>query len=285
MNRFQRCALIVTCCCGLAAGAARPAAAEEVWGLTSFGGYPLIVAFESSFPSIPLDLIYIGGLDPNEQLVAIDVRPANGVLYGIGLLGTNAQLYSIDVANQLATKVGSPFTTVNTFQGTTYGLDFNPSIDRVRFTSSIGQNVVFNPDTGETVWATNLDYGSTDVNFGAYPRVWEVAYDNNVPGAATTQQRGIDPNLDILVTVANNAGTLGTIGPLGVDVTSVGGFDVSGTTNTAFAVMTPVGSPRQQQLGLTYPVFYQINLTTGAATPVGVQPLFFLPFVGMTVAP
>ena len=77
--------------------------------------------------------------------------------------------------------------------------------------------------------------------------------------AAATQQYVIDSSLDILATLANNAGTLGTIGSLGFDVNEDGGFDIA--------------SPRQ---GVQIPLalfevggiagIYDIDLATGAAT-------------------
>ena len=89
--------------------------------------------------------------------------------------------------------------------------------------------------------ATNLFYGPADPNFGVDPNVVHSAYTNNFPNAQSTQLYGIDTGLNILVTQANNAGTLGTVGPLGVDVGALGGFDISGTTGTAYAAMLPAG--------------------------------------------
>ena len=55
---------------------------------------------------------------------------------------------------------------------------------------------------------------------GCSPNVTASAYTNNFAGATTTTLYGIDTNLDILVTQGNNTGTLGTIGPLGVNVSA-----------------------------------------------------------------
>jgi hypothetical protein len=97
---------------------------------------------------------------------------------------------------------------------------------------------------------------------GVDPNVVHSAYDNNIPTAQTSQLYGIDSGLNILVTQANNAGTLGTVGPLGVDIGAVGGFDISSTTGTAYGAFLPAGTSVSQ--------FYSVDLATGAATPLGV---------------
>ena len=61
-----------------------------------------------------------------------------------------------------------------------------------------------------------------------------------------------------------NNGTLTTVGALGVNVGSVGGFDIfspSNGVNTAFAAFAPNGS--------TAANLYTIDLGTGAATSLG----------------
>jgi hypothetical protein len=72
---------------------------------------------------------------------------------------------------------------------------------------------------------------------------------------------GIDSNLDILVTQSPaNAGTLNTIGPLGVNANNLLAFDVSGTSGIAFASLNGLSSSSQ---------LYTIDLTTGKATLLG----------------
>ena len=53
-----------------------------------------------------------------------------------------------------------------------------------------------------------------------------------------------------------NNGTLVEIGNLGVSIEAGNGFDIGGTSNNAYAILTVGGTTR----------FYSINLTTGAAT-------------------
>ena len=66
------------------------------------------------------------------------------------------------------------------------------------------------------------------------------------------------------MTQANNAGTLETIGALGVDAFDIGGFDVA-TSGNAFAAFS-------NGVGAVDSTLYSIDLSTGAATSLGVIP-------------
>lgn len=160
-----------------------------------------------------------------------------------------------------ATVVGSQFTTL--LNGTAFGFDFNPTVDRIRVTSEANQNLRLNPSNGAIAAVdTNLAYAAGDVNVGADPRVVGSAYTNSFSGATTTTLYDIDSNLDILVTQnPPNNGTLNTVGPLGFNTSDLLGFDISRVSSIAFASLTaPVAVTSQ---------LFTVNLTTGAVTLVG----------------
>jgi len=121
---------------------------------------------------------------------------------------------------------------------------------------------VYNPNTGTVGAFTTLFYAAADANAGVDPSVIENAYTNSFAGATTTQQYVIDHNLNTVATLANNAGTLVTVGALGVDTGLATGFDIfsANGSNMAYAILTPDGSAS---------AFYSINLSTGAATMIG----------------
>ncbi|HUQ69015.1 MAG TPA: DUF4394 domain-containing protein [Planctomycetaceae bacterium] len=255
--------------------------AEELVGFTRIGTQTVLIGIDSERPLLPTRIQRVTGLLGTEQLVGIDLRPANGTLIGVGSTSSNGSthLYSINVDTGVATAVGpavNPDLTKASDGSTRFGLDFNPTIDRVRLVSDNDQNIVFHPDTGATTLATPLFYAPADPNFGQNPNVVHIAYDNNIANASTSQQRGIDSVRDVLVTVANNTGTLGTIGSLGVDVGEVGGFDVS-ASGVAYAALTPAGAATQR--------LYQINLQTGAATQQGFILLGLVELQGLTALP
>ena len=237
--------------------------AEELVGLVELpiGGQSLY-SFDSSTPASG-SIASVSGLGTGEQLLSIDFRPLTGELYG---LSSGNAIYTLDPSTGSATLVGSGFT--DSLNGGNFGFDFNPVIDRIRIVSDADQNFVAHPDTGDANVAstTAVFYASGDANDGAQPNVVHHAYDGNVLGALATgtQLRAIDTNLDILVTQANNAGTLETIGPLGFDVEDIGGFDVA-TSGNAFGAFS-------DGIGATTSTLYSIDLTSGAATSLGVIP-------------
>lgn len=249
--------------CALACGALALLSTAQVQAarltlLTETGFGQGLVSVNTSSPNVPLGpLHFVSGLSAGERLLAIDYRPATGQLYG---LGDGSGIYTLDVTNGNATLVGSGFTTP--LNGGAFGFDFNPAIDRIRIVSDANQNIVAHPVTGNANVATSVNtfYAAGDVNAGADPHVVHHAYDGNVAMSPATQLRAIDTRLDILVTQANNAGTLVTIGALGVDATDIGGFDVS-DTGLAFAVFASLGTGTS--------TLYSINLFTGAATSLG----------------
>lgn len=189
----------------------------------------------------------VAGLQAGETLLGIDFRPVNGQLYG---LGSTSRLYTINTANGAATAVGAaPFTIA--LSGTSFGFDFNPSVDRVRIVSNTGQNLRVNPETGLVV--TPAD-GS--LNPGS-PVVSAAAYNNNIAGTTTTTLFDIDVTTDKLyIQNPPNNGTLTEVGSLGINVEAANGFDIGSASNTALSLLT-VGSTTK---------LYSINLTTGAAT-------------------
>ncbi len=252
------CSLLILSSC-----TANQSMAEQLVGLVELTtGSQSLYSFSSDSPASG-SLAAVAGLRTGEQLTSIDYRPLTGELYG---LSSGNAIYTLDSTSGTATLVGAGFT--DSLNGGNFGFDFNPAIDRIRIVSDADQNFVAHPDTGEANVAntTAVAYASGDINAGAQPNVVHHGYDGNVFGALAsgTQLRAIDTNLDILVTQANNAGTLETIGPLGIDALDIGGFDVA-TTGNAFGVFS-------DGIGSVTSTLYSIDLNTGAAASLGTVP-------------
>jgi len=193
-----------------------------------------------------------------QDLIGIDFRTVNGQLYAVG---AGLALYTIDPNTAVATQVGTlsasgtdlsnPFTG---FSGSRFGFDFEPVSDganffALRITSNAGQNVRVNIADGAVI---------TDAPFAA--GLTGVAHNPPTPGPLGAY--AIDPVSDQLVLITG-AGTFTNVGPLGIDVAALGGFDTvtNGSTNFAYAAL--------QEASLGVSRFYTINLATGAATLVG----------------
>jgi hypothetical protein len=226
-----------------------------------------LISFDSADPCSILSEVRITGLQPEEDVLGIDFRPATGQLYA---LGSTSRLYTIDLVSGLATAVGTgPFTPA--LSGSSFGFDFNPTVDRIRVVSDTGQNLRLNPITGATAATdVSLAYASGDANNGIAPTAVGAAYTNPDRDPATgTTLYDIDSALDILA-LQNppNNGTLNTIGPLTIGVNDVAGFDIS-TTNTAYAAFIESGRTRTKGRRCGTSSLATINLMNGTATVSG----------------
>jgi uncharacterized protein (TIGR03437 family) len=234
---------------------------ETIFALTTANG---LVSFSAGNPGVMSTVTPITGLNSGENLVGIDFRPANGLLYA---LSNQGRVYTINTTNGVATLVGAaPFSPA--VAGANFGFDFNPVPDRIRVTSDADQNLRLNPNNGALAGADgNLAFAGSDANANANPTITGAAYTNNFAGTTTTSLYGIDSNLNILVLqgsiggtpVSPNTGQLTTVGPLGVDPTDEVGFDIAPVTGAAFASLNLAGAS----------MLTTINLATGAATMIG----------------
>jgi hypothetical protein len=234
-----------------------PAQAELIYGVNASG---FLISWDSASPRDIEAGVAVQGLQPNESIVGLDFRPADGALYG---LGSFSRLYRIDPSNGQATQVGAgPFSPA--LSGGAFGFDFNPVVDLIRVVSNADQNLRLNPLTGAVAGVdTPLAYpGSGDPGSGFNPNVVSVAYTNSFAGASSTSLFGLDTGLDTLVRIdPPGAGVLSTIGPLGVNIIEIGGFDISGATSIAYVAAILADHSNS--------FLYTINLATGAMTPVG----------------
>lgn len=216
-----------------------------------------LVTWDANDPTNLLSGTAISGLAANESVRGIDFRPATGELYAVGSFNN---LYRIDTSSGNASLVGGGSFAPG-MNGSSFGFDFNPVIDRIRLVGDVNQNLVLNPNDGTSTQVTDLFYGSGDINEGTDPNVVASAYTNSFFGAASTQLYGIDTGLDILVTQANSAGTLMTVGDLGVDMNDTATFDISGLTGVAYGTIVETQTSRS--------LFWTMDLSTGQSTVLG----------------
>ena len=232
-------------------GLVATAQATPVTGLAgSLSNGTSLFSFDTATPGIASALRGITGLQAGEGVVGIDYRPANGLLYG---LTNRNRLYTVDAATGAATLVST--LSGATLRGLQFDIAFNPTVDRLRVVSDSGQNLRVDVDTGAVTVDPDLAYASGDPNAGRTPFVTAAAYTNQFAGAGTTTLYDLDRGFPGLLDTQNppNAGTLNTVGGLGVS--NLVSFDIDALTGIAYAA-----SPGD---------FYQVNLTTGAATLIG----------------
>ncbi|MGB3516116.1 MAG: DUF4394 domain-containing protein [Elainellaceae cyanobacterium] len=246
-----------------------PSAQPTAFDLLGLTDSNQLVAFSTSSPGQSKTLSVTG---VEGTLLGIDVRPANGLIYG---LTTTNQIYTIALSGDSATA-----TLVSTLSqpfegGAISGFDFNPVADRLRLVGENDQDFRINVDTGAVTVDGDLAFSPDDVNVGVNPSVTGAAYTNSFAGTTATQLYDIDSSLDsLLLQSPPNDGTLQTVGALGFDFDTLGGFEIiaSSGSNTAFAVSNAT--------------LYSLNLESGAATSLGaIGTDSAINFQGLTAAP
>lgn len=206
-------------------------------------------------------------------LKAIAWRPVTGELLGF----SDGMIAMIDPMSGEMTDLGAKFMDDAMIgDGKMVAFDFNNKIDAVRAVTSAGDNLVYFPDgfgdndqrAGSVRRFTDLAYAVGDSMAGTTPMIFANAYTNAINGetAGATFQYALDAETDTLVSLANNAGTLETIGKITVDgapidLAPMGGFDIVSAKegeDMALAIL--------QMEGAASAGLYEIDLETGAAT-------------------
>lgn len=183
-----------------------------------------------------------------DKLHGIDLRPGNGMLYGVA---SDGQIVSIDFQAGTATPVAKLSSTLP--EGVSASVDFNPMSDRLRIMGSDGTNLRAHPDTGEVTVDGSLAFEAGDANAEAKPKVVAIAYINSYGKPEKTAMYDINADGTFLQQIKPNDGTLKTIGKLGVEG-DVFAFDIQTTADGANTAWLVAGN------GL-----YKVNLETGAA--------------------
>jgi hypothetical protein len=219
-----------------------------------------LISFDRAAPATIRTNVLVTGLQSGENLVGIDMRPTDGMLYGVGSTG---RLYTLDPVtgaatnkSRLAADAADTTDAFTALAGTNFGVDFNPMADRLRIVSNTGQSLRINVDTGATTTDGSINGGAANTAISAS------AYTNSFAGTGSTTLFGIDAVNNTLYTQnPPNNGTLANPVPLGIVAGAVNGFDIDARTNMGYMVAT-VGGARN---------LYGVNLaaTTAPATLVG----------------
>jgi hypothetical protein len=221
-----------------------------------------LVTFDVSDPWTTQDLGEITGLAEEEDIVGIDYRVQDGLLYG---LGNDGGVYSFE--GVVATLVSE---LTEDLDGAYFGVDFNPVSGLLRIVSDTGQNLVHDLelDTPEVDGATEaqtvLHYvDPADPALG----VSAVAYTNNLAGSTETALYDIDTNLNQTATQSLTVpGLLTLVGALGLDPAENAGFDIHSTLDENRGGVTNKGYAALQVNGIFG--LWGIDLETGAAVEV-----------------
>lgn len=192
----------------------------------------------------------ITGLPSGERLLSIDIRPSNGVLYGLSSAG---RIFTINPDNGAATLAVTLSIANNIVNGLTdgkrYQIDFNPQADALRMVSSNGSGTQGEnyriPGARLVAGSTDAGLTVTDTPLTAGFNIASIAYTNSFanPAPASTRLFNSDFANQRLAQQTNpNGGTLAEIGPFSTTFNAYGGFDISGGDNGMVLMANRVGA-------------------------------------------
>ena len=254
---------------------AEPEGAERAEKAVAVTASNKLLKFNAGRPGRILITLNITGLQAGETLLGIDYRVAKDQLYA---LGSSGRLYTLNEDTAVVSMVGMPLAVK--LEGTQFGFDFNPTVDRIRVVSNTGQNLRLHPDTGAVVDSNpaldgvqtdgKLTYAAGDVNFGKSPMAVGAAYSYNKADTKITTNFALDAAAGTLVTqgsregvtpaVSPNTGQLFTIGSLGLAFNNAS-FDIQALSDVAFAALNGDSTTASR--------WVMIDLKTGAAKMLG----------------
>lgn len=230
--------------------------------------------FFMSNPSSPSSIsgpYNVTGVTSGQQLVAIDYRPSNGMLYALGYNSTNgtAQLYTINTTNYTATAVSSTAVNMQLGNGQSVGFDFNNTTNgMITITGNNGNMYSMNSTNATISGSVNtMSYATGDL-FNGVANVGAAAYTNSFFGADGTTMMGYDLQHNTIVYFdANSQTTTHTMGLSGVVIntnSSVGMdiyYDPASHTNRVYLAARGTLSSGSD--------LYIVNTTTGFAVSSG----------------
>lgn len=226
-----------------------PAAGAQAATVAALAGDNTLVMIDTAAKkaSAPVKITGVTG-----NIVGIDVRPSDGMLYGVVADGT---VVTIDKAGKATMK--SKLQTMLP-AGATATIDFNPAADRLRLMGSDGTSLRANVDDGMVTKDGSHKFADADEAKGQTPNVVAGAYTNSFKGTKETTLLNIDGSLGALLRQAPpNDGVLNTLGKLGV-AAKTASFDIESD-----------GKGGNTGWLLTGGTLYNVNLTSGATTSVG----------------
>jgi hypothetical protein len=246
-----------------------------------------VVRFNSKSAGTVVAVPVPSGLNLGDSIVGLDRRPATGQYYALvhNSASQTVRIVIVDPQTAALTQVGGgPVSLVDAGgtaiafpAGTSFGIDFNPTVDKLRVVTSGGLNFRIDPTTGSALDGNATAAGIQPdalLNSGATAGTG-TAYTNSFHKATVTTQYTLDAVTDSLFVQnpPNDGVLLGglaiTVGGTPLNFTDANAFDIpsnirvtaSGSTATglAYAALTVAGDTS----------LYAINLATGSATDLG----------------
>ena len=227
-----------------------------------------VVVFDTEWPEAAVGVFTLPATVPASAVVAHDFRPKTDEAY---------VLVRNDPASVTLVKIAPDGTTTPLGTNipvdpaaTAFGMDFNPTSDRIRIVNDADESLQVDPVTGALLQA-DPDLGGLDGD----PDVVAAAYTRNFdqtgldPADRSTALFGIDVGQDKLTQITFTSGAVADRGDLGVDLSSLTSFDIAPSTAAepvggAFVAATRTGAGDGNRAEL-----FAANLSTTAPNVQG----------------
>jgi hypothetical protein len=170
------------------------------------------------------------------RLHGIDVRPADGMLYGLTRDGRIVTIDPVSGAVTDKSRLNQPID-----MNGNYAVDFNPAADRLRVIGQDGSSYRINVDDGATAVDGRIRWADADANRANAPRIVAAAYTNSVRGTPSTTLYDIDAVSSTIVRQAPpNDGVINTVAKIDANLGGAVAFDIATDAqgnNTAFLMV------------------------------------------------
>lgn len=229
-----------------------------------------------------------------ETIVDIDLRPATGQLYGLGInpLMDTGTVYLIEPTTGAATPIGAigSIAFANTeLPASGWAIDFNPTVDRLRVVNANGLNFRVNQLTGAAVDSDANPNNGTTPDGQLSTSLTAVGYTNSA-GQAFTSLYALDAATNALyLSSSPNAGTYASVVGVSLNGSALDfggntGLDIQVHVETAMSNMPVAAGVAYASLEVGGSVhLYTIDLLTGAATDLGTIGAGNVAILGITI--
>ena len=222
-------------------------------------------------PLTKQDEVMLNGLQKEETMRSIDIRPATKELYGIS---DQDRIYRIDPSNG-SVKPVSEKSFIPGVDAAVVGFDFDSKEDRIVVMAEDGQALKINPDNGQT---EDIDAAVIPSQTGTN----SVAHSGSSTTMAEPTLYTVDGSSGKVYRVDSGGNPI-LVGPTGLKMAGDAGFDITkdGTAMGAFLAsgVVPDASGTHDDLSEEDFRVYTIDLKSGSATNLG----RVSPMIGMAV--
>lgn len=250
-------------------------------GFYTLGPANELYFYYSGPPATLFSTSQITGLrDSGELILAIDIQPRTGFIYGVSNLDriywirTDASSNPHNPMTQAFLVSQEPFKPA--LEGTTVGMDFDSKSDRISLVTDEGQRLVIDPNTGQVVMTDVVGVHGSTVKLNGSAS-YTTSYTTSGTSSSTAYHMDAFEGKLYKQTVGQQSLTL--VGSTGLTIEGDGGFDISRKGTAMILMHTGVPGAVEPSQAQAYRL-YTVNLKNAQVSLLGV---IDTPTIGMAI--